>query len=243
MNFSRNISFSLIFHMVFIAVALLSGGGSNKIKNNYIIVSVFDDNPDSYAKKVADNITKNINEESQYPRKTAGKIPEELIVQKKERDMLSDTVKLNENKKESVNIDIPAGGALHISKARGGSTHGNAPDVYIASSDHANSGDRFSAETEGKDIDNNPALLKIRTAIENNLIYPYIALRKRMEGTVLTEFSINAKGLPQNVRIIKSSGFNILDSAAEKTIIKASPFPAVKGNIEIPITFRLKGEN
>lgn len=80
----------------------------------------------------------------------------------------------------------------------------------------------------------------IHDSVQDNLVYPFIAVRRKIEGTVLTEFSINAKGLPENIRITKTSGFDILDSAAEKTIVKASPFPVVAGRIEIPITFRLE---
>jgi TonB family protein len=80
----------------------------------------------------------------------------------------------------------------------------------------------------------------IRDSIQNNLIFPFLAIRNRMQGTVIAEFSINTKGQPYNIRIIKSSGFSILDSAAKKTVIKASPFPVVKKIVEIPISFRLK---
>lgn len=81
---------------------------------------------------------------------------------------------------------------------------------------------------------------KIRDAIQSNLVYPYIARKRRTEGTALVEFRINQKGVPEDFRIVRSSGHSILDTAAKETVIKASPFPAAGSTIEIPITFLLK---
>ena len=87
------------------------------------------------------------------------------------------------------------------------------------------------------------AVSAIRDAIERAKSYPPLAKRRNQEGTVVAEFSINAKGLPENVRVTRSSGFGLLDSAARETIVKAAPFPVVDGSIEVPITFILKKEN
>ncbi len=88
----------------------------------------------------------------------------------------------------------------------------------------------------------NQAIGEIRALIEKARRYPLIARNRGIEGTVTAEFSINTAGSPVNVRIKSSSGFAILDSAAKETIIRAAPFPVVKGKIEVPITFRLKRE-
>lgn len=81
---------------------------------------------------------------------------------------------------------------------------------------------------------------RIREAIERAKVYPELARKRRQEGIVVTEFSINPHGLPENIRVTKSSGFSLLDSAARNTIIKAAPFPVVKGRIEVPINFILE---
>ncbi len=80
----------------------------------------------------------------------------------------------------------------------------------------------------------------IRSAIEQAKTYPYIAVRKRLEGTVVTEFIINSRGQPENIKILKSSGYEILDSETRKIIKRAAPFPHIKEPIEIPITFSLR---
>lgn len=84
------------------------------------------------------------------------------------------------------------------------------------------------------------AIGKIRAAIEKSLIYPALAKRRGLEGTVTVQFTVDKGGNPVDIHIIRNSGFGILDSAAEKSIMNAAPLPFVRGEIEIPITFKLK---
>ncbi|MBI4689167.1 MAG: energy transducer TonB [Nitrospirae bacterium] len=79
----------------------------------------------------------------------------------------------------------------------------------------------------------------IRLAIEKAKTYPFLARKKRIEGTVVAEFSIDVKGDPQSIKIRKSSGSEILDSAALNIIKKAAPLPSADGDIVVPITFSL----
>jgi TonB family protein len=79
----------------------------------------------------------------------------------------------------------------------------------------------------------------ITAAIEKAKTYPFLARKKKIEGTVIAAFRIDAKGYPQEINIRKSSGFEILDSAAMKIVTKAAPFPHVVEPVEIPITFRI----
>lgn len=80
----------------------------------------------------------------------------------------------------------------------------------------------------------------IRKAIERALVYPLFARKRRWEGTAVTEFAVNAKGYPEDIRVIGSSGYDILDTAAKEALVKAAPFTVEKSRYEIPITFRLK---
>lgn len=82
-------------------------------------------------------------------------------------------------------------------------------------------------------------LALITAAIEKAKTYPFLARKKKIEGTVIAAFRINEKGYPQDINIRKSSGFEILDSAAMKIVTKAAPFPHVVEPVEIPITFRI----
>ncbi len=53
-------------------------------------------------------------------------------------------------------------------------------------------------------------------------VYPAFARRNSYQGVVRASLIINSLGKGENVRIIKSSGFTILDKAAVKAIRKAS---------------------
>ncbi len=80
----------------------------------------------------------------------------------------------------------------------------------------------------------------IKAAIERAKSYPPLARKRGIEGTAAAEFTVNSRGYPENIRIVRSSGSDILDIAAKKTVLRASPFPAVNGSIEVPITFRIE---
>jgi TonB family protein len=84
------------------------------------------------------------------------------------------------------------------------------------------------------------ALRMLRIAIDKAKEYPRTAKRRGLEGTAITEFTINSRGFPEDIRIAKSSGVPILDLAAKETIMRAAPLPRLDGLIEIPITFRLQ---
>lgn len=104
---------------------------------------------------------------------------------------------------------------------------------------------RNEAESSGpgtlKNISRNPdAARGIKYAIERAKRYPLSARKRGIEGTATAEFTINSRGYPEDVKIIRSSGSQILDEAARETVMRASPFPVINGSIEIPITFRLK---
>jgi protein TonB len=79
----------------------------------------------------------------------------------------------------------------------------------------------------------------IRASIEKAKKYPALARERGQTGVVVIQFSIDKKGRPENIRVVKSSGFNLLDAEAGNTIIRAAPFPAVKGSIDVPIVFVL----
>lgn len=64
----------------------------------------------------------------------------------------------------------------------------------------------------------------MRKAIELTWNYPLEAARKGMKGEVGLEFAIGKDGRASRIRIIKSSGYEILDKAIVQAIQLASPF-------------------
>ena len=82
----------------------------------------------------------------------------------------------------------------------------------------------------------------IRTVILKNLAYPPGAKRMGLKGIVTVDFVILENGLVQNVKIMESSGYDMLDRSVIETIRRSQPFPKppVKAELKIPIVFRLQ---
>lgn len=77
-------------------------------------------------------------------------------------------------------------------------------------------------------------------------VYPKLARQRGQEGIVLLRVSINAGGEVVGVDVAKSSGHNLLDDAAVKSIRRWRFKPAeqggtaVAGTVMVPVEFRLK---
>jgi len=90
----------------------------------------------------------------------------------------------------------------------------------------------------------------LRTEIYKNLEYPDTARRKRLEGEAMINFSISRDGKLLKYKIIKRTGFYILDNAVKKVFRKINKFPDVPDFIQndilkfnLAISFNLKELN
>jgi protein TonB len=81
----------------------------------------------------------------------------------------------------------------------------------------------------------------IRGLIQKNLAYPVRARRMGWEGRTVVSFTILENGRVQDIKILNSSGYDLLDDNVLETITKVEPFPKppVKAELKIPITYRL----
>ena len=76
--------------------------------------------------------------------------------------------------------------------------------------------------------------------------YPEISRRRGQEGTVLLELSVDANGRVAKVRIVESSGFSALDTAATEALRDWRFRPAQRGGVPIaasiihPVHFRIE---
>jgi protein TonB len=76
--------------------------------------------------------------------------------------------------------------------------------------------------------------------------YPRRARRRGYEGMVLLEVLVNKKGKVDDLRILSSSGYDILDRSAVKSVKTWSFKPARKGKetiemwVKVPVRFQLK---
>ena len=74
-------------------------------------------------------------------------------------------------------------------------------------------------------VSNYPGL--VAGKLRRSLRYPSQAKRQRLRGEVHVSFVVSKQGSAGSVRIARSSGNAILDSAALETVRRAAPFPAI----------------
>jgi protein TonB len=68
---------------------------------------------------------------------------------------------------------------------------------------------------------------RIKQSIEQQWEYPELALRYGLQGRLSLVFTIGATGQLEQLRIIRSSGSELLDQEALRAIKAAAPFPAI----------------
>ncbi|OPY70404.1 MAG: Gram-negative bacterial tonB protein [Syntrophorhabdaceae bacterium PtaU1.Bin034] len=81
----------------------------------------------------------------------------------------------------------------------------------------------------------------IRNAIMKKLSYPALARRKGWSGTVKVSFVVHEDGTADDIRVARSSGFEILDMSSLDAVRRASPFPKPPAAVHVimPIAYRL----
>jgi protein TonB len=81
----------------------------------------------------------------------------------------------------------------------------------------------------------------IKDMVQKNITYPEVARNMGWEGKVIVSFVIASDGMVKNIRVVHSSGKEILDRNSVETIKNSSPFPKppVEAQIIIPIQYSL----
>jgi protein TonB len=72
------------------------------------------------------------------------------------------------------------------------------------------------------------------------MVYPEDAIRRGQEGEVLLRIRVGEGGVPQEIRVARSSGARTLDEAARNGVVRAAPLPSLPGWFEVPIRFSLR---
>jgi protein TonB len=108
-----------------------------------------------------------------------------------------------------------------------------------------------SSKTPGSDLITSEAHVSVPVKARPNYlknpepIYPAAARRRHQEGTVLLKVKVTAAGQTASVTVEHSSGFSLLDEAAERAVREWEFQPAKVGSqpvdseIEVPIRFQL----
>lgn len=99
--------------------------------------------------------------------------------------------------------------------------------------------DNSAAASQARYVKNH--FLYIKEKIQKQIVYPRIARRRGIQGKTVISFVIQADGSVKDLKIVESSGYDILDRNAIKTVKRAAPFPKppVSAELVIPMTFRL----
>ena len=80
----------------------------------------------------------------------------------------------------------------------------------------------------------------ILVAINSKIKYPKIALSNKIDGQVLVRIKISTKGNLKSIKILKSSGFTVLDNEVLRAVETNSYFPSAPKNLDSRnYTFRL----
>lgn len=87
----------------------------------------------------------------------------------------------------------------------------------------------------------------VKQEIESCRRYPNWAKRQGIEGVSYLVFTLLSNGMVQDIKLIKSSGFDILDEEAISTVKRASPFHPIPAKfncsnltMEVALVFKLE---
>jgi len=89
----------------------------------------------------------------------------------------------------------------------------------------------------------------VRQLLEKHKDYPSLARQRHIQGVVVVAFTIGSGGQIMAARVSRSSGQDLLDEAAQKTIRRVGKFPPFPGElnrqqltVEVPLAFRLTND-
>lgn len=109
------------------------------------------------------------------------------------------------------------------------------PNAYNFSAEQLG-GREGSIRLDSKDPKYVPYLTLIKQAIEVEWSYPAEALQHGLQGALLVEFTILGNGQVNEVRVLRSSGYVVLDKEATRALRAAAPFPPIPPRVaKIPL--------
>ncbi len=89
---------------------------------------------------------------------------------------------------------------------------------------------------------------RLHTSLAHHFDYPYVARLRGWEGRVLLAFIVQASGDLNDIRIVRSSGFTLLDDSAVDSLKKVQRLPEAVAWLEgrdiemqLPVIYRLAG--
>jgi len=87
-------------------------------------------------------------------------------------------------------------------------------------------------------VDLNKIIMAVRNHLESYKFYPSSARRRGIEGHVDVGFKLIPHGVADQVSLLHSSGYTVLDHAALEAVYRAQPFPIGNGKYRFRLTFK-----
>ncbi len=75
---------------------------------------------------------------------------------------------------------------------------------------------------------------EVMAKLELQRRYPAAALRQQLQGVVYLRLQLGSDGQLLQVQLVRSSGHQLLDQAAEQTVRQSAPFPALPSELTAP---------
>ncbi len=265
MSFKTAFFISLLFHLILISViTALIPEKKNREKEriiNLAEVKILKIKEEEKVKEIKENPVKKVNKEvkkeiKSEKKKVAKVNKKEKENKVKEKDKVKKEVKKAEEKKATNEKNIekkiskPVQEPLKnvektVSEKPVETVSYIPPDVpYSLDEFEEEDEEDYEYETYEEENENLEDKLElIVSAIYKYIEYPYIAREMGWEGTVKVAFTLLPDGSVENLRIVESSGYEVLDNTALETVLKASKeFPKVGERIDVivPIEYTLE---
>jgi protein TonB len=83
-------------------------------------------------------------------------------------------------------------------------------------------------------------LERIRERVQAAVVYPQAARERGIEGVARVQFRVDPRGRAAEIVTVESSGWRLLDAAAEQAARDATELPQIYGFVRIPVRFALR---
>ncbi len=243
MNLKETLSFSAILHFCFFAAVLLLSAdffesSGKKLNEKIVFIELFKDTDESKDRQFVIKANKLTPEKSQQIKTETTPvydIQNEIIPAKTE------AARKSSDNLELIDLNAGENPANNILLANYKTGEDNVIDIpYGQEADIKGSLDLPVSGNDGISKDKDSGIIEIiRNSIEKAKIYPILARKRGIEGTVYISFRVNSEGKPNDIKILNSSGSHILDNATLDIVKKAAPFPHIDSSVEVPVAFRL----
>jgi protein TonB len=114
--------------------------------------------------------------------------------------------------------------------------------VHQAAGPHASGSLAGAVNTRSSTGAGNPPWERISQAIQRRIAYPALARRRGLQGQTTVSFRLSDAGEVSELRVVASSGHDLLDASAMQAVLRATPLPAPAQAtvIVMPIVFALR---